>query len=317
MEATKASVASVVALGALVLVVCIVLLTEARDDDRQWLERHPRVIPLTVENGIYMCTLVFDGAEADVVVDSGSTHLLLAGRSCGRLCDDATSLRVRDAETVTLAYGSQQSEVVWRVGTLRLGRRSIPGVRAALTKRIDGETRYNILGLARGPLQRAVAPRRFAVALMQDRGLLAIDERAIRAMRRRWYAQRPTRIPLRRDRLPLYAVRGVLRSADGAAAFSGDVIVDIGSNFLSMPRRTLDRLGETFRADAPMSLELGGGARVLEFGPNIYRFAGGSLLVDAHDDVEDDDMLVLGSFFMRGLALEFGATHLDVAPLKT
>ena len=275
-----------------------------------WLRRHPGVVPLYVENGVYLCTLRFDGAEADCVVDTGSPHLLLAGRSC-RSCDDPTSLRVTKTPTETLAYGSQSSRVAWRVGVLRVGAARVPDVRAALTREMEGETQYNILGLARGALQRALAPRRFAVAMLGDRGLLAIGARDVRALRRRHYAGRVARVPLLRSARPMYAVAGALRA--GAAVWSGTVLVDTGSNFLSCPPRVLDALRPSLDAHAPIALELrtvAGDALTLTFGPEIYRHAASGTLL-----LEDDetDVVVLGSFFMRHLALEFDDEHLGIA----
>ena len=62
------------------------------------------------------------------------------------------------------------------------------------------------------------------------------------------------------------------------------------------------------------SLELrtaAGRALTLTFGAEAYRHASGVLLFD--DD--EPDVVVLGSFFMRRLALEFDDEHLGVARL--
>lgn len=265
----------------------------------------PSVAPLTTEHGIYLCRLGFDGADAECVVDTGSTNLLLAGRSC-RSCDDPTALRVRAPATAMLRYGSQSSRVTWRDGTLRLGGRA-NRVRAALARSMEGETQYNVLGLARGALQRAVAPRRFAVVMRGRDGLLALDRRGIRAVRR-LYAERPHRIPLLPDRV-LYAVQGEI------AAQTVEVIVDTGSNFLTVPKALFQSLKLHANARRPIPMRLGGRV-TLHFGPEIYMHPNGTLLIDEEEDDEEAGAVILGAFFLRGLAVEFDGERLGIAALR-
>ena len=77
------------------------------------------------------------------------------------------------------------------------------------------------------------------------------------------------------------------------------------------------RAGYTYdelKAAVVVALELrtaAGRALTLTFGADVYRHASGVLLFE--DD--EPDVVVLGSFFMRRLALEFDDEHLGVARL--
>ena len=314
---TRRTTTTALAVGA--IVVAAVLVTRARARVRAPPGPVARFVPLRVESGVYLATLSFGGAPAvECVVDTGSAHLLLAGRSC-RACDDPTSLRVTGAATTTLAYGTQESRVAWRTGALRIGDVRVRSARAALTRAMRGTTRFNVLGLAPGALQRALGGDGFALAMRDGSGLLALGAASVRALRRRHYAAPATRVPLLPfgdAKFPSYAVRGALR-AGASAVWSGDVVVDTGSNFLSCPPRVLDALRPSLRADAPIALAVrtaAGGTLTLTFGPDVYRYADGTLLVD-DDEV---DAVVLGSLFMRDLVLEFDLDRkeLGIAPFR-
>lgn len=260
------------------------------------------------EDGILLVTVNVSNKSIECCFDTASSHVLLSSDTCkGCNATPVETERFICNGTTTLRYGTQTDEVDLCVAPeLRLmavGKDvKVQNAPIAISRKRQGSSRYNILGVARGgSLLKALRIQTFIVSVGGEYVDLMPAKSRVRNFRlldlldvpsqQHFYAVSTSRVHLG-DK--------VIHSGGGIPS-----VFDTGTNFLHLPEalyREIETPGET----RDLKLEYEG--VTLTFTRQTY-FYMGQLLIQK----SSDNCIIVGSLFLNNLLLYFSPTHLGIS----
>lgn len=340
-DRTIAILVSTAAVLAVVFSICFMAFSPKHHPPSVFLHESSNGVRLPLhydENGVFVTDIRLLGQTVSVVVDTGSSHLVVGTHLCGG-CQDKergyiTSYNMPDASRALIRndqiyYGSQQDTCDWHSVDVEVGRSRVRLPVALVTAR-QGTSNYSILGVGynfsdgyrRSNLQLlgAFEKKLLTFSAKDSRGELLVGGR-------------PSDHPRPQILLPMidskdtcfYSVElydvmfgDVSVRETGIAKLPSRVIFDTGSNMMDMPQslfsafrahiyNSLDDLHLVFR---PVQRECENHVVKITFDSDIYLWDSAhisSLVVEASSEGSRDDSIVLGSLFMNKFTYTFDA----------
>lgn len=334
-------VLSLVAVALLVTAVCYMTFFSRRIPQPVLLSETGQAVRLPLhydENGVFVTDIRLLGQTVSVVVDTGSSHLVVGTYRCRGCKDDdrgfiaAANMPSSDSAIIVndnIYYGSQQDVCDWHKIEVQIGESRVELPVALVTDR-SGTSNYSIMGVGynfssfyrRSGLQLlgAFHEKLLTFSANNSRGELMIGGG-------------PQDHPTPQILLPMvdsrdtcfYSVRlydvmfgDVSVRNSGIAPLPSRVIFDTGSNMMDMPvslfsafkthiYNSLDDLHLVFR---PVQQDCENQVVKISFDSSVYLWDGShiaSMVVEASPSASRDDAIVLGSLFMNQFTYTFDA----------
>ena len=274
-------------------------------------------------NGIFLTDIKVENQPIQVVVDTGSAHLLVSGKDCDTCLSNDGKIYPKSAPQQTghlVQYGSQQDVVDWHRGKVSLGGHEKPDIEFAVASHRSGSSNYNILGVGRMQQgTRRCFLEHFCEGTDKQASPVTIELAGPRG--RLWLSpdlndHPPVQVLLPMLPPPFYRVQiaavfvGQTRVPSIMIPLGG-LIFDSGSNMLDLPTTLYDFVRPHLDNNAKLEFRITSATQptqqlAITYGPKQYRWETGDLLVERGTDFQ---YVVLGSLFMNRMRLRFDPEH--------
>lgn len=267
-------------------------------------------------NGIFLTNVDIENQRIQVVVDTGSAHLLVGGKDCDTCLTSDGKIRPKSTPQQTghlVQYGSQQDIVDWHRGKVALGGKKKHNIEFAVANHRSGSSNYNILGVGRMyPNTRPCFLEDFhgqkgtpvTIELEGPKGRLWLSPDI--------HAHPPVQVLLPMLPPPFYRVSIASMLVGGrlwippALIPVHGMIFDSGSNMLDLPPALFDFVKPHLDNNERIEFRIASTNReqqlAIAYDSSQYRWETGELLIERGTDAK---YVVLGSLFMNRMRLRF------------